>query len=279
MHQLFSWFFKIKSNKLLFFIFLTCACFIVIVILDRFDCKFSWHDILVESHGLLFDLIIFGLIIGYYELKAGKRERIIRYKEEIDDLRGLKTPYARHRISGLVSRLVRLDAQPLNLINCDIIHSPFGTNVKNWVFSNSNFYSATCMNTRFESCCFISTNFNNSKIYHAHFTDCDLRGSIWNNSILLNCRFSNVNFLYAYVESKNWFKELKNSGNKGVESLEEKFKISINSIKINGKNYYQVLKKDDSNLKARTLDEEGLGYKEYIKLSNDKLASALIHPF
>lgn len=198
-----NWLNKMRLNKVVFFFIITIISSLIIVFLDFTDGYFSWHDILVESHGLLFDLIIFGLIISYYERKSGKQEKINRYKEEIDDLRGLKTPYARHRISGLVSRLVKLDDQPLNLINCDIINNPFGPNVNNWVFSNSNFYSTSCMNARFKSCCFISTNFNNSRIYHAHFTDCDLRGSIWNNSTPLKCRFSNVNFLYAYVDRKS----------------------------------------------------------------------------
>lgn len=103
-----------------------------------------WENIIVESHGLLFDILFFGLLIGYFDYKRKKEvekaqeeelkrkelarladldrrdeERkldIIRgWKEELEDFRGWKGEEAAFRVAGIVKRLLKEGIEDIDL--------------------------------------------------------------------------------------------------------------------------------------------------------------------
>jgi len=45
----------------------------------------NWRDVIVEAHGLLFDLVLFGIILTSYYIKTNKKQQVNRLQEEIED--------------------------------------------------------------------------------------------------------------------------------------------------------------------------------------------------
>lgn len=112
---------NIIKSKIGLFIGLGIIVMIIAVILDFYDCNFSYHDILVEFHGLVFDLFVFGIILTIYETNKSKKEKaqadkkrktdlIERYTEEINDFKFWKSEEAMYRTRGLIKRLVKYNS-------------------------------------------------------------------------------------------------------------------------------------------------------------------------
>lgn len=63
------------------------------------------ENVLVEAHGMLFDILVIGILILYLNRLSENRIRNQRYLDEIDDFRSWKSDEAAHRIAGNVRRL------------------------------------------------------------------------------------------------------------------------------------------------------------------------------
>ncbi len=78
-----------------------------------------WENLLVEAHGMLFDVLVIGVIILFLNKLAEKRVDNRRYLEEIDDFRGWKDKEAAYRIAGNLKRLKRNGYKgKIDLRNC-----------------------------------------------------------------------------------------------------------------------------------------------------------------
>ncbi len=64
-------------------------------------------NILSEAHGMVFDLLIIGWFLFWLNKLAERRLRTNRYREEIEDFLGWRSPEATHRIAGNIRRLNR----------------------------------------------------------------------------------------------------------------------------------------------------------------------------
>ncbi|MEM1136978.1 MAG: pentapeptide repeat-containing protein [Bacteroidota bacterium] len=95
---------------------------ILIIIISILDIRYlesnSGRDILIEAHGLLFDIFVFGVLLAYLNKFLEKKQKSERYKEEIDDFRGWEEKEAKYRIVGNVKRLNKLGYGKINLSNC-----------------------------------------------------------------------------------------------------------------------------------------------------------------
>lgn len=219
---------KISKSKTLLFIIIAISCFLIVSIFDFFDQDFSFHDILVEFHGLVFDLIIFGILITTYETISSKKEKIERYYEELSDYKFWKSEESMYRTRGIIKRLVCLGEKKLDLSFCYLANDNsmlLYTEMTEW-----NFTGATLTNCGFGASNMTSSNFTLAKLNRGTFIDVNLTHSNFRNTNLYltkfeNCNLTNVDFLNAPVESKNWFSELKKSKNIGVEVLRSKYVI------------------------------------------------------
>lgn len=80
----------------------------------------EWDNILVESHGLLFDILLFGIGIAIYDEVRGNKQRIKRYSEELEDYRGWTDNEASFRVAGIVKRLEQAGINDLDYSNLHI---------------------------------------------------------------------------------------------------------------------------------------------------------------
>lgn len=84
------------------------------------DSKLFYENILVEAHGMLLDIIIFGLLFTYINISRTKKLEIRRYKEEIDDFRHWTELVASYRIAGIIRRLDKYKIDKLDLSDCNL---------------------------------------------------------------------------------------------------------------------------------------------------------------
>jgi hypothetical protein len=92
--------------KLAVLIFL--LAFTIITILSfRFYGLAFYENILVEAHGMLFDLLIIGVFVYWLNSLGERRQTIERYREEIEDYLGWQEAEATYRIVGNIRRLNR----------------------------------------------------------------------------------------------------------------------------------------------------------------------------
>lgn len=98
-----------KPVLLAFLVFLASAFIVLPISLPYYlsaDQGFL-ENILAEAHGVVFDLLIIGWFLLWINRLAERRVRNNRYREEIEDFLGWKSPEATHRIAGNIRRLNR----------------------------------------------------------------------------------------------------------------------------------------------------------------------------
>ncbi len=63
------------------------------------------ENVFVKAHGMLFDILVIGILILFLSKLAEKRIANQRYLDEIDDFRDWESDEAAHRIAGNIRRL------------------------------------------------------------------------------------------------------------------------------------------------------------------------------
>ena len=113
---------KTTSNTLLpFVVALIVGGTIVFSLSFKFylnDAELFYENFLVEAHGMLLDIIIFGLLFTFINLSRSKKIEIQRFKEEIDDFRHWTELVASYRIAGILRRLNKYKIDNLDLSDC-----------------------------------------------------------------------------------------------------------------------------------------------------------------
>ncbi|MEL6942339.1 MAG: hypothetical protein AAFO82_06695, partial [Bacteroidota bacterium] len=65
-------------------------------------------DVAVEFHGMIFDLIIFGIFLAIYEGFLEKRKTARRYREEIEELKRWDSEEAAYRTAANIRKLSKI---------------------------------------------------------------------------------------------------------------------------------------------------------------------------
>lgn len=219
---------KSLESKTNLFIFLTVICFLLIVIFDFLDPDFKIHDILVEFHGLLFDLIILGILLTIYESITSRLETIKRYTEELNDYKFWETEEAMYRTRGLIKRLVDLKVKELDLSHCYLATDKSFCQYKDmqkWQFAGANLYDSFFMFSNMTDCNFYISNLEDSSFTNVNLTNCEFGGANLINTKFKKCNFQNVKLEDAYVSSEFWFDELEKNENLNIIELKEKYSL------------------------------------------------------
>jgi hypothetical protein len=80
---------------------------VVIAISFRLYSREFFEGILVEAHGMLFDLLVIGVFVLWLNKLGERRLTVQRYRDEIEDFLGWESDEAMHRIVGNIKRLNR----------------------------------------------------------------------------------------------------------------------------------------------------------------------------
>ena len=97
----------------------------VILLIDLFVSYDSlpnfWQGLMVEGHGMFFDVIVVILIYNWIDNRRQKKLRIERYKEELEDYRRWPSDEAMYRMMGLIRRLNNEGVTELDLRGAHLV--------------------------------------------------------------------------------------------------------------------------------------------------------------
>src|SRR5258706_9352368 len=72
------------------------------------------YDLLIQGHGMIFDIALIGMLLYWLNQNGEKRQRIRMYQDEIDDFRLWESAEAAFRTVGNLKRLNRHKIYEIN---------------------------------------------------------------------------------------------------------------------------------------------------------------------
>jgi uncharacterized protein YjbI with pentapeptide repeats len=195
-----------------FFIVAIAIFFPLILGLDLFWFKDGddFKNVLVEAHGLIFDLVVFGIILALYEhyrqlqensknAETAKQQRIERYLEEIDDLRTWDEKEATYRIVGLLRRLNKEGVSEIPLHNCYLKNADLSElNLSKADLSGSFLLGANLSGTNLSG-----ANLSGANLMHSFLTRTNLSGAYLIVANLELANLASVDLSEAFLGGAN----------------------------------------------------------------------------
>jgi hypothetical protein len=231
------------SVKPVRFFFVAALLWMTLMYFSNSCYGIQWKEIFVEANGMVFDLLVFGILLSSYEALRDKKDKIIRLYEEIDDYREWPEKEAMFRIMGTIRRLVKEGEKKINLSQCYLAGAKFG----DWNLSCSQFDSADLTSTIFcqtilKDSSFKESNLKNTEFHGTDLTGADFTNADLENAVFLNAILSDVNLEGAIVQplvwnleeidnkmypsgSNGWFRSLEKKGVEGLVEIENKYYI------------------------------------------------------
>lgn len=173
------------------------------------------REIMAESYGTLFDL----LIIGWFLMWLGKRaERYMintRYREEIEDFLGWKSQEATHRIAGNIRRLnrggirerIRLTEAYLsgaNLSGAQLRRSDmWGTNLSGALLGSADLREANLAGSNLENTILEQADLSHADVRGALMKDCDLERANLEETDMRGVNLVGADLQYASLRRTN----------------------------------------------------------------------------
>lgn len=275
----------------IFYFVLTIFLVIVFVQVDKkyLNDKFQYYDLLVEAHGLIFDAIIFGFLLSFYEKFRSKKEEVNRNLERIEDFSGGKNLEAKQKITMSLHRLSKYQIRHINLkkaylknaelyniylsesiiLNTDLENSEIeGSNFDNCYLINSNLRKTSCKNSNIREAIFYNTNLNESNLEKVNLSNTILIESKLGFKSIINTNFDNV-----ITDNKMIFDNLLSSSCVGADAISNKYELSkydIIELKKRMNKAFDWIKKDAISIDLRekimnTLDNENIEFYEIKK--------------
>jgi uncharacterized protein YjbI with pentapeptide repeats len=168
-----------------------------------------WEQILVEAHGMIFDIAIIGILIFWLNQNGETRQRIRTYKDEIDDFRLWESDEAAFRTVGNIKRLNRHKIHEINLVNCHLARTNLNyVNLKGSNLNSANFSSSSLIETNMENTRLNQTNFENANLNQAMLKGSYASGANFKDAFLIKSQFENsflikTNFKNAFLMEAN----------------------------------------------------------------------------
>ncbi|MFN0214703.1 MAG: pentapeptide repeat-containing protein [Saprospiraceae bacterium] len=231
-------FFTAHAARFFLLTVLLCGGLLCLIGIQR--GKFDMDGLLTEANGMVFDLLVFAVLLSIYEKLREKRDKIERLHEEIDDYQGWEQPEATYRIVGAVRRLNKLEVTEIDLSSCFLE----GANLRGAKLQNANLEKAKLqgaelsdaklqdaklarayfLETKPQGASLLGADFDSAYILDATLTGADLREATFTNT-----DFSDSTLQGAIV-SKNWFDKLEEEKVIGREEIKQKYIIDENGI-------------------------------------------------
>ena len=195
--------------KLAFYVF--CLVTLIITTLSTpFYLENFWDflgNILVEGHGLLFDLLVLGVFVFWLQ-RLGQRERLVTiYQEEIEGYLGWNDKEAMYQIVANIKRLNYYDITNINLTEAFL---------KDAYLVKVNLMNANLRQADLRDAYLMGTNLTNANLIMANLMGADLTGANLTNADLtsadirgakLKANLSGANLKMAIYDQKTEWPE------------------------------------------------------------------------
>ena len=101
-----------------------------------------WPGVFIEFNGMLFDVVVFGILIAFFVRSAERRWEAKRQQEIIDDYKKWEGDEAKFRIAGAIRRLIRSGRTDIDFGGIELSNFSFrGHDIKS--IKGSTFYDGT----------------------------------------------------------------------------------------------------------------------------------------
>ena len=176
------------------------------------DGRGYWSQILVEAHGMLFDIAIIGILLYWLNENGEIRQRIRTYQNEIDDFRLWRSEESAFRTVGNIRRLNRHKIFDINLANSHLQKTNLSyVNLKGANLNSANVSHCSLIEINLDSSRLNQTNFENSNLNGAslmgayasgaNFQDAYLIKTVLENSFLIKTNFRNAQLMEANLRN------------------------------------------------------------------------------
>ena len=156
------------------------------------------NNIIVEAHGLFFDLLVLGVLISIYERRRQKKEAIEREENLIDDFRGWDEKEAMYRIKGAYQRLKKLGVSNINLNDCYLSKATLcGKDLTNSRLVRSNLTGSNLLFAKLIRADLSNANLTEAFLDGADLTESDLSGANLNKVHSWGVNFTKSNLSKA----------------------------------------------------------------------------------
>jgi BTB/POZ domain-containing protein KCTD9 len=183
----------ILTNSLLL-LFVTLLLILLSIPVFKDDFEKYYQNVLIEAHGIIFDLAFIGILILWLQKNGERQTRIRRYLDEIDDFRFWKSEESAYRAMGNIKRLNRD-----KIYKIDLSHSFLQNTNLNYVnLSGSNLNSANLSH-----CYLISSNFSNARLNQANMEGCHMNNTNLSDAFLSGGNFSNASLIKGNLKNAN----------------------------------------------------------------------------
>jgi BTB/POZ domain-containing protein KCTD9 len=175
--------------------------------LNQFDEMYL--NVLAEAHGMIFDILVIGILLFWLREQGEIKQRISQYRDEIDDFRMWESEEAAFRNAGNIKRLNRHGITKIDLVGAYLTK----TNLSNVRLMEANMNTANISNTilleaNLEAARLNQTNFENANINQANLSKTYASGANFKDAFLIKANFEGAfliktNFHNAYLMEAN----------------------------------------------------------------------------
>ena len=189
---------------------------VVAIIVLSLSLPYYLHDfdsfipqVLAEAHGMIFDIVVFSILIFWLNQNGERRQRIRTYKDEIDDFRLWESEEAAFRTVGNIKRLNRHKIHEINLVNCHLPRTNLNyVNLAGSNLNSANISQSTLIEANLENARLNQTNFENSNLNQANLKSAYASGAIFKDSFMIKAQFDGAflikaNFNNAFLMEAN----------------------------------------------------------------------------
>lgn len=158
---------------------------------NRFEDFFP--QILIEAHGMLFDVAIIGILIFWLNKIGEERRRIKTYLDEIDDFRLWESDEAAFRTVGNIKRLNQNKIYSINLVNCYLAKTNLShVNLTGSNLNSCNLSSANLVGCNLEHARLNQTNLENAQLNQVNLCHSFASGANFKDAVLIKANFENA---------------------------------------------------------------------------------------
>jgi len=181
------------------------------------------RDLMVEAHGVVFDIFMIGVVIFWLQQKGKNKVDKRRYQDEIDDFRGWNSEEASRRIRGNLRRLNSFGVSSIDISNCFLRNMDLrktdlsGCYAWGTDLSWADLRFSKLSKGNFEDANLSFSNLSGSDIKEAYFwkadlSNCNIRNSNMTNCVMIETDLSETDFTDTKLNNSSFANSnLKNS--------------------------------------------------------------------
>ncbi len=163
-----------------------------------------YMNVLAEAHGMIFDILIIGILLFWLRQVGEEKQRISQFLDEIDDFRMWESEEAAFRNVGNIKRLNRHGVINIDLVGCYLKKTNLsGINLKSSNLNTANLSNGVLIEANLSETRMNQTNFENANLNHADLTNSFASGTNFRDAFMIKANLEGAFLIKA--DFKNGF--------------------------------------------------------------------------